>query len=77
MKKSDRITYFDDVLYNNSYGILFKNETIKESFNTFLSENYDENKLMNYLMSGKMLMRVKLYLIIKMEPKHSKYVFLK
>ena len=45
MEKSDRITYFDDVLYNNSYGILFKNETIKESFNTFLKDNYDENKL--------------------------------
>ena len=44
MEKSDRITYFDDILYNNSYGILFKNETIKESFNTFLSENYDENR---------------------------------
>ena len=44
MEKSDRITYFDDILYNNSYGILFKNETIKESFNAFLSENYDENK---------------------------------
>ena len=42
--QSDRLTYFDDILYNNSYGILFKDETIKESFNTFLQENYDESK---------------------------------
>ena len=31
----------------------------------------------HYLMSGEVLMKVKLYLIIAKEPKHSKYVFLK
>ena len=44
LEQSDRLTYFDEALYNNSYGILFKNETIKEFFNIFLQENYDESK---------------------------------
>ena len=44
LEQSDRLTYFDEALYNNSYGILFINETIKEFFNIFLQENYDESK---------------------------------
>ena len=43
-ENSDRIDYYSDNLFNNSYGILFKEEDIKESFNKFLSQTYDNTK---------------------------------
>ena len=44
IENSDRIDYYSDKLFNNSYGILFKDENVKNSFNKFLSESYDSSQ---------------------------------
>ena len=44
LENSDRIDYYTDNLFNNSYGILFKSEDVKNKFNTFLEEKYDETQ---------------------------------
>ena len=45
LKNNDRVAYYEDILANNSYGFSFRNETIKNEFNEFLNDNYNETKL--------------------------------
>ena len=44
LENSDRIDYYSDILFNNSYGILFKDENFKNNFNKFLKETYDNTQ---------------------------------
>ena len=45
-KRSSRITSYDDILVqNNSYGISFNNETLRNEFNDFLNNTFTENSL--------------------------------
>ena len=48
-KKSSRITSYKDKLWNNSYGIAFKDEKIRDDFNEFLDENFNEESLKKLL----------------------------
>ena len=41
----DKLTYISESISNNSYGIGFFNETLKNEFNEFLSNNYNESQL--------------------------------
>ena len=43
--KSTRITHYDTILANTSYGFSFNKENIRDEFNDFLNNNYDENNL--------------------------------
>ena len=45
LKNTDRLSYYDDILSNNSYGILFNSEETRNKFNEFLEKNYSEGKL--------------------------------
>ena len=45
-KNNDRITSYEDILTNNSYGFSFTDKNLSEEFNSFLKDkNYNENKL--------------------------------
>ena len=45
-KNNDRITAYEDILTNNSYGISFTDKDLTDEFNSFLkNNNYNENKL--------------------------------
>ena len=45
-KNNDRITTYEDILTNNSYGFSFSDKNLSEEFNSFLKDkNYNENKL--------------------------------
>ena len=48
-KLSSRISFYKEKLWNNSYGISFTDENIRDDFNEFLDENYDETGLKNLL----------------------------
>ena len=48
-KLSNRISFYQEKLWNNSYGISFTDENIRDDFNEFLDENYDQNSLKNLL----------------------------
>jgi len=44
-KHFDKLTYFSESISDNSYGLGFFNETLKNEFNEFLSKNYNEDQL--------------------------------
>ena len=44
-KHFDKLTYFPESISDNSYGIGFFNETLKNEFNEFLNKNYNEDQL--------------------------------
>ena len=48
-KLSSRISSYKEQICNVSYGISFTDESIRDDFNDFLDENYDENSLKNLL----------------------------
>jgi len=48
-KLSSRISFYKEKLWNNSYGISFTDENMRDDFNEFLDENYDETGLKNLL----------------------------
>ena len=48
-KLSSRISFYKEKIWNNSYGISFTDENIRDDFNEFLDENYDQNSLKNLL----------------------------
>lgn len=48
-KRSNRISSYNEKLWNNSYGLAFKDEKIRDDFNEFLDENFNEESLKNLL----------------------------
>jgi ABC-type amino acid transport substrate-binding protein len=44
-KHFDKLTYFPESMSDNSYGLGFFNETLKNEFNEFLKKNYNEDQL--------------------------------
>ena len=50
---SDRIDCYNDTLFNNSYGILFKSADVKNDFNDFLNKSFDKDKRANLFNSWK------------------------
>ena len=44
-KKTTRVTHFNITVANSSYGFSFNKENIRNEFNDFLSNNFDENSL--------------------------------
>ena len=46
-KKTNRLSSYDDILVNNSYGFKFKDKQLAEKYNEFLASNYDNDKLNN------------------------------
>ena len=44
-QKSTRLTHFNMTIANSSYGFSFNKENIRNEFNDFLSNNYDNNNL--------------------------------
>ena len=48
-KLSSRISSYKEKICNVSYGISFTDKNIRDDFNDFLDENYDENSLKNLL----------------------------
>ena len=45
--KTNRLSSYDDILVNNSYGFKFKDKQLAEKYNEFLASNYDKDKLNN------------------------------
>ena len=48
-KRSSRITSYSEKIWNNSYGFAFKDGKIRDEFNEFLDENFNEESLKNLL----------------------------
>ena len=46
-KRTNRLSSYDDILVNNSYGFKFKDKQLAEKYNEFLANNYDKDKLNN------------------------------
>ena len=47
LKNNDRISFYEDKLADNSYGLLFTNEAIRNEFNNFLKSNFSATSLNN------------------------------
>lgn len=45
--KTNRLSSYEDILVNNSYGFKFKDKQLAEKYNEFLASNYDNDKLNN------------------------------